>query len=565
MQHPPDFFPVPEADRMFGPSAPPRFTASRVPEVADALKTAADRARKAPAVTFDRILRADQEPHNWLTYSGTVRGLRHSLLDQITPTNVQSLEPAWLWQSESFPGGFQATPLVVEGVMYTVEAPNNVVALEAATGRVLWKYPYQPIGTARVAGHIANRGLAILGETLFMGTIDAHLLAINAYSGKLIWDARVANAQDPVCQLGRCYGMTHAPLVVKDKVILGVAGGDDDTPGFGIRGFIAAFDAATGKEVWRFYTIPAPGETGHDTWSGDSWRTGGAGVWVTGSYDRDLNLTYWGTGNPAPPTKGAGRAGDNLYSDSVVALDAETGQLKWYYQFTPHDDMDWDSAQVPVLIDMEWNGRQRKVMLWANRNGLVYVLDRATGEFLLAKPFVEVNWMSGFDNNGRPIRVAGKVRGEKTLILPGDATNWYPPSYSPSAGLFYVPSWERGSQGGSKPRSTPGYGAVRAIDPRTGEQRWEFKRDDAIFSAGILTTASGLLFTGVSGDPYSAPDAARLADRYFYALDARTGRLLWQTPLTGPVLSGPISYAVDGKQYVAVVAGDTLFAFAVRR
>ena len=325
---PPDFFPIPETDRIFGPSAPRRFTASRVPEVADALANRADRARRAPAVTFDRILRADEEPHNWLTYSGTVRGQRHSLLAEITPANVKSLEPAWIWQSESYPGGFQATPLVIDGVLYTVEAPNNVVALDAATGRVLWKYFHKPLATARVAGHIANRGLAILGETLFMGTIDAHLLAINAYSGKLIWDVTVAGARDPACQLGRCYGMTHAPLVVKDKVIVGVAGGDDDTPGFGIRGFIAAFDPRTGKEVWRFYTIPAPGETGSETWSGDSWKTGGAGIWVTGSSDRDLNLTYWGTGNPAPPTKGAGREGDNLYSDSVIALDADTGRLE---------------------------------------------------------------------------------------------------------------------------------------------------------------------------------------------------------------------------------------------
>lgn len=565
MQIPEGDFPVPATDQVFGPSAPSRFAAKRVPDAADAVTAMADRARRAPTVTFDRILQADQEPQNWLTYSGTVLGQRHSRLTQITPDNVKNLEMAWIWQTQSFPGGFQATPLVVDGVLYTVQAPNDVVALEAATGRVIWTYPYTPVPTARIAGGRANRGLAILGGTLFIGTLDAHLLAINAYSGKLMWDVTVANATDPACQLGRCYGITHAPLVVKDKVILGVAGGDDTTPGFGIRGFIAAFDVTTGKEVWRFNTIPGAGEPGNETWSGDSWRTGGGAVWVTGSYDRDLNLTYWGTGNPEPPQDGASRLGDNLYSDSVLALDADTGKLKWYYQFTPHDDMDWDAVQVPVLVDMQWEGRPRKAMLWANRNGLMYVLDRTTGQVLLGKPFVEVNWMSGLDAKGRPVRVPGKVSGGKTLIMPGDATNWFPPSYSPSTGLFYIPSWERGTQGGTMQRLIPGYGAVRAFEPQTAERKWEFRRNDAIFTSGVLTTASNLLFTGIRGDPYSEPAAASLVDGYFYALDARTGQLLKQWPLPGSVRSGPMSYSVGGKQYIAVTAGDTLFAFALRQ
>ena len=354
---PPDFFPIPETDRIFGPSAPRRFTASRVPEVADALANRADRARRAPAVTFDRILRADEEPTTGSRIQGPYVASVTASSPKSRPRMSSRWSLAWIWQSESYPGGFQATPLVIDGVLYTVEAPNNVVALDAATGRVLWKYFHRPLATARVAGHVANRGLAILGETLFMGTIDAHLVAINAYSGTLIWDVTVANPRDPACQLARCYGMTHAPLVVKDTVIVGVAGGDDDTPGFGIRGFIAAFEARTGKEVWRFYTIPAPGETGSETWSGDSWKTGGAGIWVTGSYDRDLNLTYWGTGNPAPPTKGAGRAGDNLYSDSVIALDADTGRLKWHYQFTPHDALDARTGQM--LWQMPLTGSAR--------------------------------------------------------------------------------------------------------------------------------------------------------------------------------------------------------------
>lgn len=584
-------------DRMFGASTPTRFTATRVPDAADALTEVADYIRKTPAVTFDRILHADQEPHNWLTYSGTVLGQRHSPLAQITPANVKNLELAWLWQAQS-PATFQATALVVDGVLYTVQAPNDVVALDAVTGRVLWTYPYTPAPTARASGGGGrpNRGLAILGATLFMGTLDAHLVAIEAFTGKLIWNTTVADAADPACQGRLCYVITHAPLVVKDKVIVGVAGGEGL-----IRGFIAAFDAATGKEVWRFYTIPAAGEPGSETWSGDSWKTGGGGIWNTGAYDSDLNLTYWGTGNPAPAYDGSTRSGDNLYTDSVVALDADTGTLRWHYQFTPHDDMDWDAAQIPVLTDIQWQGRPRKVMLWANRNGLLYVLDRTTGQFLMGKPFVEVNWMKGFDDKGRPVRVPGKVvnpdatrvtsgagtgeylprsigRGDPALrIMPGTAaTNWYPPSYSERTKLFYVPSWERGAEYGMPLIGIGGYGAVRAFDPTSGDKRWEFKLNDAIFSAGVLTTASDLLFTGVTGDYYSAtgltnsaprlkPDPARLVDGYFYALDARTGELLWKMSLAGAVHGGPMSYAVGGKQYIAVAAGNTLFAFALRQ
>ncbi|HSP68571.1 MAG TPA: PQQ-binding-like beta-propeller repeat protein [Bryobacteraceae bacterium] len=549
---------------MFGASAPHRFTAKRVVGSTDAdLAEIADtsaRIHKYPAVSFDRILHASQEPQNWLTYSGTVSGQRYSPLTQITPANVKNLELAWIWQAQS-QARFEATSLVVDGVLYTVQAPNDVVALDAVTGRVLWTYTYAPAPRARASGGGGqpNRGLAILGETLFIGTLDAHLLAINAGTGKLVWNTTVADVTDPACQGHLCYVITHAPLVVKDKVIVGVGGGEGP-----IRGFIAAFDVTTGKEVWRFYTIPAAGEPGSETWSGDSWKTGGAGVWNTGAYDPDLNLTYWGTGNPYPPWDGKTRPGDNLYTDSVVALDADTGKLKWQYQFTPHDVMDWDATEIPVLADIQWQGRPRKVMLWANRNGLMYVLDRSTGQFLMGKPFVEVNWMTGFDEKGRPTQVPGQLDDpEKTNIVPWlAATNWYPPSYSPNTGLFYIPSWERGSM---QRRPSPSYGAIRAFDPETGEKKWEFKRNDAIFTAGALTTASDLLFTGVGGDYYSGDAAARLVNGYFYALDARTGQLLWQMSLAGSVQSGPMSYSVGGKQYIAVTAGNTLFAFALRQ
>jgi len=521
-------------------------------------------------VSFDRILNADKEPQNWLTYSGTMMSQRHSLLTQITPQNVKNLEQQWVFQARSLEK-FEATPLVVDGIMYTVQAPNDVVALDPVTGRVFWTYSYAPSPQSRPCCGRVNRGVAIVGDTLFMGTIDAHLIAIDAKNGRPLWSAAVASAESG-------YAITHAPLVVKDKVIVGVAGGE-----FGIRGFIAAYDVRTGKEAWRFYTIPGPGEPGHESWSGDSWKTGGASVWMTGSYDPALNLTYWGIGNAGPDYNGDLRGGDNLYSSSVVALDADTGKLKWYYQHSPHDEFDYDSVQVPVLADIAFGGQPRKVMLWANRNGFFYVLDRATGQFLLGKPFVDVTWASGFDEKGRPMRISGKVpTAEGTVIFPGNqgGTNWYSPSFSPRTGLFYIPSWVNYSsiyikadaeytEGrrfvGTSPRSLiggltgakinnrrddEGYGAVRAIDPKTGERKWEFKMND-VTDAGILTTASDLLFSGGR-------------EGYFYALDARNGELLWKANLGGAIAAGPMSYAVNGKQYVAINAGNSLFVYALR-
>jgi alcohol dehydrogenase (cytochrome c) len=521
-------------------------------------------------VSFDRIRAASKEPQNWLTYSGTLMSQRYSTLNQITPANVKDLELKWVFQARSLEK-FEATALVVDGVMYTVQAPNDVIAIDAHTGRVLWIFPYTPSKDARPCCGRVNRGLAILGDTLFMGTIDAHLIALDARTGKPIWDRKIANA-------AAGYAITHAPLVVKDKVIVGTAGGE-----YGIRGFIASYDAATGKEAWRFNTIPGPGEPGNETWGGDSWKTGGGSVWMTGSYDPDLNLTYWGIGNPGPDWNGDKRPGDNLYSDCVVALDPDTGKLKWYYQFSPHDEFDFDAVQVPVLADMNWKGAPRKVMLWANRNGLFYVIDRTTGQFLQGKPFVEVNWMNGFDEKGRPMRVPGKVpTPEGTVIKPGNqgGTNWYSPSYSPRTGLFYIPSWVDYSSvytkqpvdytegrifAGPMPQSPvpmvrsgqinqkrddEGYGAVRAMDPITGERKWEFKMAD-VTDSGILTTAADLLFVGGR-------------EGYFFALDARNGSMLWKSQTGGQVSAGPMTYAVDGKQYVAVASGSALYVYALR-
>jgi alcohol dehydrogenase (cytochrome c) len=518
----------------------------------------------AAQVTFDRILHADREPQNWLSYSGTPANQRYSLLDQVNTSTVKTLTQQWVWQARSLEK-FEATPLVVDGILYTVQAPNDVVALDAATGRVFWTYHHEPAPESRVCCGRVNRGLAILGDTLYMGTIDAHLLAIDARSGQLIWDTVVADVK-------QMYAITMAPNVIKDKVIVGTAGGD-----LGIRGIIAAFDAKTGKEVWRFRTIPAPGEPGNDTWSGDSWREGGASVWNVAAYDPDTNLAFWGTGNPAPDWDGRGRLGDNLYSNSVVALDVDTGKMKWYYQFTPHDELDYDSTQVPVLADIDWNGSPRKVMLWANRNGIMYVLDRVTGEFLTGKPYVNHNWWAGFDAKGRLQRKAGmEITSEPKLFRPHvhGAINWAPTSFSPRTGLYYVAHWENSGivavEGefpqpvGIHRRQTAmgqvnlepffnnddeAYGVIRAYDPHTLNPKWEYKMADITWG-GVLSTAGDLVFGGGR-------------EGYLLALDARTGELLWRASLGGQINAAPMSYAVNGRQYVAIAAGSALFSFAL--
>ena len=320
----------------------------------------------AAEVSAARIEKAGAEPQNWLTYGGGYDSQRYSTLGQITPQNVKQLQSQWVLQDNVI-GVWQANPLVVDGIMYVTQRPNDVVALDAKTGKVFWVYHYTPSPDAKVCCGANDRGLAIRGSTLFMGTLDAHLLALDAATGELLWNTRLADEK-------LAYSITMAPLVVKDKVVVGVGGGE-----FGIRGFLAAFDAKTGQEAWRFHTIPGPGEAGHETWRETDWEHGGGSTWVTGSYDPELNLIYWGVGNPGPDWTPAQRPGDNLYTDSVVALDADTGRLKWHYQFTPNDGYDYDAVQVPVLADLVWKGKPTKVLMWANRNGIFYVIDRATG------------------------------------------------------------------------------------------------------------------------------------------------------------------------------------------
>jgi alcohol dehydrogenase (cytochrome c) len=525
--------------------------------------------------THERIRNADREPHNWLTYGGNYSSHRYSALNQITRENVGRLTLQWVWRPK-YLDKMETTPLVVDGVMYAVQN-SEVVAMDAATGRTFWTYRYR-VPPESNAYLMVVKGVAFWEDRVFWATYDGHLIAIDAKTGKQLWRKTVFNYKDGL-------QFNVAPLVVKDTVILGPA-----TNEYGVNCWVAAFDVRTGNEIWRFKTVPEPGEPGNESWPGDSWMHGGAPIWVTGSYDPDTNLTFWGTGNPNPGWNGGPRNhGDNLYGDSVVALDADTGKLKWYYQFTPNDEFDWDSVQVPVLATIEWQGKPRKVMLWANRNGFFYGLDRVNGEFLFAKAFVKQNWNIGFDN-GRPVKAPGaKPTPEGTVIFPGTqgGTNWYSPSFSPRTGLFYVSVWDnysaiatfaevapwkpytkytgrapRGAGSGrgaavpgggrasaSNRTEAEGYGAVRALDPKTGEKKWEFKMVDYT-EAGVLTTASDLLFSGGR-------------EGHFFALDARTGDLLWRTNLGGTVASGPITFAANGKQYVAVCGDNTLYVFGL--
>ena len=508
-------------------------------------------------VTSERLLSASEEPENWLMYSGQYNSQRHSRLTAIDKSNVDQLEVKWVKQLETL-ADVETTPLVVDGVMYLTQSPSNVNALDAATGSQFWTYEHTlPEKLALCCGR-QNRGVAILGETLFLGTLDAKLIALDAKTGAVQWEAQSA---DPATG----YSKTAAPLVIGDKVISGIAGGE-----YGIRGFLDAYDAKTGELAWRFYTIPGEGEPHNDTWEDDSWKTGGAPTWITGAYDPDLNLVYWGTGNPGPDWNGEAREGDNLYSDSVVALDADTGELKWYFQFTPHDVHDWDATQIPILIDIEFDGRPRKLMLFPNRNAFFYVLDRVTGEFLRGTAFAKQTWAERIDENGRPIRIPGMLPNEEgVLVYPSvnGAANWWSNTYSPRTELLYVVTYDGADTfyigedeyvpgemfvGGAPERYVPQetYASmIRALEPRTGDTRWEFPLQPKTQS-GLLSTASDLVFGGS-------------VDGYFYALDAVNGTELWRINVGGNVKAAPISYMVGTVQYVTVAAGNSILTFGL--
>jgi len=497
---------------------------------------------------------------NWTSYNGDYTGQRYSSLSQINTENVSQLRAAWVFH----PGNslrLEATPLVANGVMY-VTAANDAFALDAGTGRTLWHH-HRPVSSGLLddaAGH-QNRGVALLRNFVYMETDDAHLLCLDARSGNLLWDVEYADKT-------KHYGATSAPLIVKDQVIVGTSGGDS-----GVRGFLAAYDAITGNLKWRFWTIPAPGEFGSESWPGDSYLHGGATTWMPGTYDPDLNLLYWTTSNAAPDFEGSSRPGDNLYTSSVLALDPDNGKLKWYFQFTPHDLYDYDATQTPVLADVDDGGVTRHLLVQANRNGFLYILDRTNGKFLKATPFVQrLNWATGVDSSGRPV-LSGRIPTKQgTYICPGiiGATNWFSPSYNPDLKLFYVMALETCNLFFSEPRPfTPGQtfyatGTKRPPDEHAqkillaysvpeGKLVWRYPQVGQGDSwGGTLATAGGLIFFG--------DDANSLE-----AVDARTGHPLWHFNAGQKMHASPMSYMVDGTQYVAISVGSNVFVFSLPR
>jgi alcohol dehydrogenase (cytochrome c) len=505
-------------------------------------------------VRFEDILAATHDPHQWLTYSGSFDGQRFSPNDQINQGNVSTLRLVWMHQYQT-ETSFETSPLVVDGFMFITVPPNRVEALDAKTGEVVWSYYRNlPQRVSTCCGFV-NRGLAVLGKTLFLGTIDAHLVALDIRTGAVIWDAEIGDYK-----VG--YSITSAPLVVKNMVITGVAGGE-----FGARGFVSARNPATGKEIWRFNTIPNPGEPGSETWEADALKTGGGPTWLTGTFDSTTNILYWPVGNPSPNYDGDGRKGDNLYTDCVVALDADSGKLRWYFQFTPHDQYDWDATEILVSFDISEGGKVRHLLGQANRNAFYYLLDRDTGSFITARPFAKQTWAKEIDPHGRPIINQDAIpKPEGSTVFPSvaGATNWMSPSYDPNTGLLYVPVTQAG---GNFSTATPSYhpgemflggasqiidnppqeSAVRALDAMTGEMRWDY-RYKSWSAGGVLSTRGGVVFGGLGP--------------IFLALDAKTGRELWRVDTGGIVRAAPVTFLIDGKQFVTVAAGHDLLTFA---
>jgi len=495
--------------------------------------------------------------NNWVSYNGDYSGARHSNLTQITRANVGRLAAQWVFHPRTV-SPLEVTPVVVAGVMFVTSA-NDAYALDAKTGKVLWHH-IRAVSQGLVddpAQH-HNRGVAILGTRVYMETDNAHLLCLDARSGHLIWEVAFGTGN-------KNYGATSAPLIVKDKVVVGISGGDA-----GVRGFLAAFDAETGQEKWRFWTIPGPGEKGNESWPGDSYLHGGGATWMPGTYDPDLNTLYWGTGNPAPDFDGTVRPGDDLYTSCLLALDPDTGALKWYFQFTPHDLYDYDAVQTPVIVNALFKGQPRKLIVTANRNGFLYILDRTDGKFLFAKPFMNTqNWAKTIDENGRPIP-AGLTPDEKGVrVCPanGGATNWYSPSYDPSSHMFYFRSFEACAiiqsnikpfevgrayyASGTRSVDEPAKGYINAFDLNTLDFAW---RDLQIGRnkgwGGVMSTATGLVAYG--------DDANN-----FVILDGQTGNALWHFHVGQLVHASPMSYAIDGKQYFAIAAGSDVFSFSL--
>jgi alcohol dehydrogenase (cytochrome c) len=504
-------------------------------------------------VSFQDLLKPPS--NNWLTFSGDFTARRFSLLKQITTQNIDQLIPQWVFHVPESKR-LLTTPLVVDGIMYVTHS-NEVYALDARTGRSIWYYKQ-----AQAKKSEGNCGVAVLDHRVFFISSDVHLVALHAKTGAVLWDTPYGDHENN-------YSATLAPLAINGKVIVGVSGGD-----IGVRGYVDAYDAATGKQLWRFWTIPGPGEPGSETWGGHPAEFSGGATWRSGSYDPDQNLVFWPTGNPGPDFYGGSRPGDNLYSDCVVALDADTGKLKWHFQFTPHDTHDWDAQEALVLIDTTFQGKPRKLLIQANRNGFFYVLDRTNGKMLLAKPFVKkLNWAKGILPDGRPDLVADMDPtpvGKR--VCPGvvGGTNWFSPSYSPDTGLFYVMTLEQCDLYTSSARpfikgqnydgtaaeaipSEPGQFFLRAIDIQNGDTRWEIPLSGVAAQSswpGTLATAGGLVFF--------ADDSG-----YLSAADARTGKILWHFYTGQFINASPMSYSVAGKQYVTIANNTDIFSFGL--
>jgi PQQ-dependent dehydrogenase (methanol/ethanol family) len=553
-----------------------RLSAAEIRDIAAYLKTSASPATVIHAehsvLPWSRILTAAKDPANWLTYWGDLSGTHYSALTEITPANVKNLQAQWM-APISGEGQNQSTPLAIDGIIYTTgpvgapaSASTQVLALDAKTGRQIWRYERPQKVRNPYENNRSNRGVAVLDNRVFVGTLDAALVALDAHTGKQLWEVQLADPKSG-------YELTAPPLPVKDKIITGISGGE-----FGIRGFIEAYDPATGKRIWRFNSIPGPGEFGNDTWDGDSWQHGSGGTWMPGVYDPKLNTVYWTVGNPGPNLNGDMRKGDNLFTCSVVALDPDTGARKWHYQFTPNDTHDWDSNEDTILVDRVWHGQPRKLMLHADRNGVFYVLDRVSGKMLSATPFVRTTWVKEWDENGRPQFQEGwRATAEGVTVYPslGGGTNFQAPSYSPKTGLYYLvyhdspgnysagpQAYEAGRQyqgrgngggfGAPPSGAAPNSQGVMAIDPETGKARWKFELSQMALSPGLLATAGGVVFCATT-------------EGYLIALDAMSGKLLWRYHSGGPVAASPIAYALDGRQYIALSVMNGLVSFALPR
>lgn len=511
-------------------------------------------------VTYDEILHAASHPSEWLTYGGNYSSQRFSELKQIDKQNVNTLKLRWVYQLRRT-GIFESSPIVVDGMMYVTEPPTTVTALDVRTGRPIWRWTADlPKNLLTIGLFPTNRGVAVLGDTVYVATIDAHLVALDAKTGAMRWSVEIGDNKKAVA-------ITQAPLAISGKIIVGMGGGEG-----GLRGYIDAYDAKDGKRLWRLYTIPTKGEPGVETWEGDSYKYGGATTWNTGAYDPELNTLYWGTGNPAPDWNGDLRKGDNLYSCSLLAIDADTGKMKWYFQFSPHETHDWDSSEPPILFDAVVNGKKRKIVAQANRNAFYYVLDRETGQFLAGAAYAKETWAKGLDAKGRPIEMPNiDPTTQGNLIYPSitGSVNWTSSSYNPLTGLVYVDTREQGAYyfkghptmepanpldigGGGGQRVVYGddaYSAIKALESTTGKIKWQFKMVGDSWT-GTLTTAGGLVFCADS-------------QGNFFALDANDGKPLWNIQLGNSVRANPITYAVDGKQYVEAAAGNAVSVFSL--